>query len=80
MSKKEQTLIACGDILIECENDSATISKMFDEVRDEIQGATVALGHGELPFSDRGSRTYVLQKEQKTNKTPECSRRLASDA
>lgn len=59
MSKKEQTLIACGDILIECENDSATISKMFDEVRDEIQGATVALGHGELPFSDRGSRTYV---------------------
>lgn len=59
MEKKQQTLVACGDILIECECDEPTVSSMFDEVRDEIQGATVAVGHGELPFSDRGYTTYV---------------------
>ena len=59
MSSKEQTLVACGDILIECDSDAETISKMWDGVRDEIQDATVALGHGELPFSERGYKTYV---------------------
>ena len=56
---KEQTLIASGDILIECDCDETTISKMWDEVRDEIQASTVAVGHGELPFSNRGYTTYV---------------------
>ena len=39
MEKKQQTLVACGDILIECECDEPTVSSMFDEVRDEIQGS-----------------------------------------
>lgn len=59
MNENTQTLVACGDILIECDSDAKTITKMFDEVRGEIQNATVALGHGELPFSDRGTRTFV---------------------
>ena len=40
MSSKEQTLVACGDILIECDSDAETISKMWDGVRDEIQDET----------------------------------------
>lgn len=59
MEKASQTLVACGDILIECDCDAPTITSMFDEVRDTLQSATVALGHGELPFSDRGTRTFA---------------------